>query len=96
MGAEELDPVVGESALTIAGWATIRPRPAAAITENQTTMIGPKTRPITWVPKRWIANRPARMAIVIGSTIDSRLGSTTSTPSTAERTEIAGVMMPSP
>ncbi len=43
--------------MTIAGWATIRPRPAAAMTANQTTITGPKTRPITWVPKRWIENR---------------------------------------
>ena len=82
--------------MTISGWAAMRPRPAAAMTPNQTTITGPKTRPITWVPKRWIAKRAASTAIVIGSTSESRLGTATFTPSTAERTEIAGVIIPSP
>ena len=82
--------------MTISGWAMTRRRPAAAMTANQTTITGPKRRPMTWVPKRWIAKRAARTAIVIGRTSDSRLGTATFTPSTAERTEIAGVMIPSP
>jgi hypothetical protein len=48
------------------------------------------------VPKRWIANSPARMASAIGTTSVSIEGETTSRPSTAESTEIAGVIMPSP
>ena len=80
----------------MSGWATTRPSPATAITVNQSTITGPKTRPILWVPKRWIPKTTTRIAIVTGTTIDSRLGVTTFTPSTAERTEIAGVIIPSP
>ena len=36
------------------------------------------------------------MTTQIGSTISLRLGADTSSPSTADRTEIAGVIMPSP
>ena len=73
-------------------WAS----PAAAITANQNTITGPKTRPIRWVPKRWKEKRTTITAIVIGTTIPPMPGSTTFTPSTAERTEIAGVIIPSP
>src|SRR4051812_50050428 len=58
-------------------------------------MIGPKSRPIAAVPCRWIANRIASAAIVQGRMIEDRLGAATSTPSTAERTEIAGVIIAS-
>ena len=51
---------------------------------------------MTWVPKRWIENSTTSTAIVTGSTSDARLGTATFTPSTAERTEIAGVIIPSP
>ena len=66
------------------------------MTANQTTITGPKTRPIRWVPKRWIAKTPTRIAIVAGITRACRLGTATFTPSTAESTEIAGVIIPSP
>ena len=66
------------------------------MTANQTTITGPKTRPITWVPKRWIAKRATSTAIVYRHHQRLRLGTATFTPSTAERTEIAGVMIPSP
>jgi hypothetical protein len=48
------------------------------------------------VPKRWIANSALSTATAIGSTIECRLGTATLTPSTAESTEIAGVIAPSP
>ena len=80
----------------MSGWATMRPRPATAMTPNQNSITGPKTRPIRWVPKRWIAKTTTMIAIVTGTTISWMLGSTTFTPSTAERTEIAGVIIPSP
>ena len=66
------------------------------MTRNQKTISGPKTRPMRWVPKRWIAKTTTRIAIVTGTTSSWMLGSTTFTPSTAERTEIAGVIIPSP
>ena len=63
---------------------------------NQTTIIGPKTRPTLAVPRFWTRNSANRMATVIGTTNVRSAGVTTSRPSTAPRTEIAGVMMPSP
>ena len=82
--------------MTISGWATTWPSPAAAMVANQTTITGPKTRPMRWVPKRWIANSTSTIAIVSGITIECRLGAATFSPSAAERTEIAGVIIPSP
>ena len=80
----------------MSGWATTRASPAAAMTANQNTITGPNTRPIRWVPKRWTEKRTTITAIVTGITRSWMLGSTTFTPSTAERTEIAGVIIPSP
>ena len=59
-------------------------------------MTGPKARPTAPVPKRWTANSTVRMTSVIGTTRLSSEGAATSRPSTAERTEIAGVIIPSP
>ncbi len=70
--------------------------PEAASEANHTTMTGPKRRPTTPVPRRWIANSRTRIAAAIGTTSSCNDGATTSTPSTAESTEIAGVMMLSP
>ena len=71
-------------------------RPAIASSVNHSPMIGPNHRPTAPVPKRWIVNSTARITSVIGTTSSCRLGSTTSMPSTADSTEIAGVIMPSP
>ena len=48
------------------------------------------------VPRRCIANSPIRIASAIGKTKSSSAGVTSLRPSTAESTEMAGVMMPSP
>jgi hypothetical protein len=48
------------------------------------------------VPKRSIANSTVRIATVAGTTISSRSGETTFSPSTADSTEIAGAIIPSP
>ena len=80
----------------ICGWWTRRLAPAAASVRNQTIITGPNSRPTTCVPNRWIANSPVRTARAIGSTIELRLGAATLTPSTADSTEMAGVIMPSP
>ena len=72
------------------------PTPATARIANHTPMIGPKRRPTAPVPKRWIANSTVRMTSVIGTTSDLSAGAATSRPSTAESTEMAGVIIPSP
>ena len=48
------------------------------------------------MPNRWVANSTTMIAAVIGTTRCSSDGCTTLTPSTAESTEIAGVIMLSP
>ena len=63
---------------------------------NQTAMTGPKTRPTALVPHCCTANRPVRIAIEIGTTSESSSGAAISSPSTADSTEIAGVMTLSP
>ena len=78
------------------GSRTTSRSPATASSANHTPMTGPNSRPTTPVPKRWIANSPVRITSVIGTTSESSAGSTTSIPSTAESTEIAGVIIPSP
>ena len=70
--------------------------PSAAIVLNQTTITGPKSLPISPVPRRWIAKSATRMAQVSGTTRCDSRGLTFASPSTALRTEIAGVITPSP
>ena len=70
--------------------------PRRARVANQTSMTGPNTVPIREVPRFWKRKRSTRTAIVIGSTYGFSPGAAISTPSTAERTDIAGVMAPSP
>ena len=57
---------------------------------------GPKIDPMRAVPRLCTANRPMRIAMVIGITYGVNTGVTTSRPSTALSTEMAGVIMPSP
>ena len=59
-------------------------------------MTGPKMRPMEPVPKRCARNSAISTTIVMGSTKDDRAGASTFSPSTADRTEMAGVMAPSP
>ncbi len=70
--------------------------PIAPMDRNQRTVIGPKKAPTLAVPWRWIRKRPVRMASVTGTTQCEKTGVATSRPSTAESTEIAGVIMLSP
>ena len=53
-------------------------------------------RPTTLVPKRCTANSTVMIASVIGTTSGAIDGDATSRPSTADSTEIAGVIMLSP
>ena len=70
--------------------------PIAPMAANHTTMSGPNTRPTTAVPERWTANRTGQDRERERHGEMRRLGAATLSPSTAESTEIAGVMMLSP
>ena len=59
-------------------------------------MMGPNSKPTFAVPWDWIANRPIRMAIAVGMTKGVKPGLTVFRPSTADSTEIAGVIIESP
>ena len=63
---------------------------------NQTTMTGPNSRPTTPLPSLCSTKSTTMMVTVIGTTKVSMDGSIVSIPSTAESTEIAGVIMLSP
>ena len=66
------------------------------MTTNQTSMMGPKARPILAVPKRCTENRAIRMATAAGITYGWKASVRTLTPSRALSTEIDGVITPSP
>ena len=63
---------------------------------NQAIITGPKNRPTAAVPCRWTENSPTMITAVIGTMKSSKSGSMTLRPSTADSTEIAGVIMLSP
>ena len=87
---------MGESARSTSGCIVIPRMPRAAIVVNQRTMIGPNIRPTAPVPSLCTAKRTTMIVAVIGTMKLSSDGSITFTPSTAESTEIAGVIMLSP
>jgi hypothetical protein len=70
--------------------------PIRPITVNQTPITGPNSRPTAPVPSRWTRNRQTMIAAVIGTTKSDSGDATTLTPSIADSTEIAGVIMLSP
>ena len=59
-------------------------------------MIGPKNAATPAVPRLWAVKSSTRITIVAGKTYGARSASTCFSPSSAERTEIAGVMIASP
>jgi hypothetical protein len=63
---------------------------------NQMSVSGPKKRATFSVPRDCTANSSTRIATVIGSTMASICGVTSLRPSTADRTEMAGVITASP
>ena len=67
-----------------------------ASTTNQTSMTGPKNCATAAVPRDCAANRATRMATVTGSTASFMPGATSFRPSTADSTEMAGVITASP
>ena len=86
----------GFTARSTLGSPRISVTPSTASTENHTTMTGPKNRPIVVVPRCWIRKSAARIAQEIGTTQSPRPGAAIFAPSTAESTEMAGVMAASP
>jgi hypothetical protein len=86
----------GSTAASTSGARTIWKTPRVAMQTNHTSITGPKIFPTPVVPRLWIRKRMTRITIVIGSTTCSNIGVATASPSTAESTEIAGVMIPSP
>ena len=70
--------------------------PHAPMTTNQTTITGPNTLPTLAVPRRWTRKRAMMIAAVIGTTRSLSDGAATLRPSTADSTEMAGVIMLSP
>ena len=78
------------------GWGAILAMPRIAITVNQIAITGPKSLPTSPVPKRCSANSATSTATVIGTTRSPMPGVATFSPSTAESTEMAGVITPSP
>ena len=83
-------------AVSTSGWRTLQTSPSTARVANQSSMTGPKMAPIPAVPRRWKTKSTTRIAIVMGTTKGSKNGVATCSPSTALRTEMAGVIMPSP
>ena len=78
------------------GSSIILERPSKASVANQTSMIGPNTLPTVPVPRFCTINNPSRITIAMGITQELNAGETSSSPSTALNTEMAGVMIPSP
>jgi hypothetical protein len=87
---------VGDSAARISGCRTMCGTPRTARTTNHTAMTGPKAFPTASVPHRWTTNSTVRTTTETGSTSCLSEGLTTTRPSIADMTEIAGVMTLSP
>jgi hypothetical protein len=63
---------------------------------NQRHIIGPKKRAMRRVPNRWSMNNTNKITTAIGTTSFFNDGLFVLRPSTADKTEIAGVIIPSP
>ena len=70
--------------------------PSTANAPNHSSMTGPNSLPMLPVPWRWMKNSPVSTPMVMGMMNCSKAGVATLMPSTAESTEIAGVMSASP
>ena len=90
-------PQVGDNACSTAGCWTTWLTPSTPIVPNQSSITGPNSQPTAPVPNRCAANRPTRITSAIGSISPPGIpGVATFSPSTADVTEIAGVIIPSP
>jgi hypothetical protein len=70
--------------------------PSTARAANHSNVIGPNNLPMLPVPRRWMKNNPVSTPMVTGRMNFSNAGVMTLRPSTAESTEMAGVMSASP
>ncbi|MNP41699.1 hypothetical protein D3C76_1354150 [compost metagenome] len=70
--------------------------PSAPSTLNHRTMTGPNRMPMRAVPCFWIRNRATSTTTAIGTTQCPMPSNASCSPSTADSTEIAGVIMLSP
>ena len=89
-------PYEGDTARRTPGCSMICRSPRTPRTANHTSITGAKTREIRSVPYRWAMNSAMRMPTASGMTHLSNAVEATSNPSTALRTEMAGVIKPSP
>ena len=80
----------------MAGVSIMLTTPIADSTANHSIMIGPKRRPRPLVPLLCTRYSAIRITTVIGTIYGLNAGVASSMPSTADKTEIAGVMTPSP
>ena len=78
------------------GSVTSLDTPSTASTANHTIITGPNSTPMAAVPRLWMENRPSRMTAAMDCIQLSTAGAASFTPSTADSTEMAGVIMPSP
>ena len=86
----------GLNAASTRGSCAIPNAPASASAPNHSTITGPNTAPILPAPRDCTKNKPIKMPAVSGTMNRSAAGAATPMPSTAESTEIAGVITPSP
>ena len=70
--------------------------PSDAMAISHSTMMGPKNLPMPCVPCFCTQNSRNSTNRVMGMTYSLKVGETTSRPSTADSTEMAGVITPSP
>ena len=70
--------------------------PSTASAPNHNSMTGPNSLPMLPVPWRWMKNNPVSTPMVIGMMKRSNAGVATLRPSTADSTEMAGVISASP
>ena len=89
-------PIKGFIAAKMPGALTTSANPMSPRERNHTSITGPNTLPMTAVPNRSTANNPVISASEITTTYLSKSGESTFKPSTALRTEMAGVIMLSP
>ena len=80
----------------ICGAAPILIAPSTASVTNQVKVTGPKRLPTAAVPYFWIKNKATKITREIGIINLCKPGAAISIPSTADKTEIAGVITDSP
>ncbi len=80
----------------MAGVCRSESSPSTKITTNHSARMGPNATPTRPDPCGCIANSATRISTVSGTIYGWKAGVTSSSPSTALSTEMAGVIKPSP